>query len=95
MYEPTNPVTEHSVIIPLTRRTEEIFGSLYTQHMHNFTRTAQHHRHDDQPPEITHTQNLALQNVLSWSLAKNVPEAELPQFEQRDQSEKLTLSRKI
>lgn len=80
-------MTEHSVIIPLTRRTEEIFGGLYAQqHMHNFNRSGQHHRHDDQTPDIARAQNLALQNVLSWSLAKNVPEAELPQFERVDQS---------
>nr|XP_022906851.1 transmembrane protein 145-like [Onthophagus taurus] len=71
VYEPT-PTLDQTVIIPLTRRTEEIFGGIYSQHLYtsNFQRRPSHFQ-----PEIINAEgDVTMENVLNWSLAKNVPE---------------------
>ncbi|CAG9769967.1 unnamed protein product [Ceutorhynchus assimilis] len=75
IYEPS--MREHTVIIPLTRRTEEIFEGMYNQK--RFSR-----------PQITElpTNNETLEtpkdtimeNVLKWSMAKNIPALDFPGF---------------
>lgn len=59
IYEPTE-----TVIIPLTRRTEEIFENMYkTQQQRNNVALIENHDN-------------SMDNVLNWSLAKNLPALE-------------------
>lgn len=59
IYEPDNA----TVIIPLTRRTEEIFENMYVT------------QQQQQPIPIVR-QDCVMENVLSWSLARNLPALE-------------------
>lgn len=63
VYEPSAAMTE-TVIIPLTRRTEEIFETMYAQRQTNGLLA---------PPSAVETRDTALENVLNWSLARNPP----------------------
>lgn len=77
VYEPTSNL-DQTIIIPLSRRTEEIFGGIYSQRIRaNSTQNAR------EPPEGDCYRNgtdVAMQNVLSWSLAKNYDALEVPGF---------------
>ncbi|KAF2899900.1 hypothetical protein ILUMI_06283, partial [Ignelater luminosus] len=88
VYEPSSNVTEQAVIIPLTKRTEEIFGGLYSQHLNsNFaTRNPQPQKNEDVVEEIDNVQNIAMQNVLTWSIAKNYTPLEISEFERFSQN---------
>ncbi|GJQ75325.1 hypothetical protein Trydic_g23508 [Trypoxylus dichotomus] len=68
-YEPSRP-SEHTVIIPLTKRTEELFGGIYRKHLHN-TSLRNHNCEEDSRPMQTGL-DIAMENVLTWSLAKNI-----------------------
>ncbi|XP_074040351.1 transmembrane protein 145 [Leptinotarsa decemlineata] len=78
IYEPSATIREQTVIIPLTRRTEEIFQGMYN-------RTVLHKNvtQSDNPSDIEENdkRNVMIENVLNWSLAKNTPAIELPRFE--------------
>lgn len=69
VYEPTR-TAEQTVIIPLTKRTEELFGGIYTQRLYNssFRNSNQPVPNAPVPTEL----DIAMENVLTWSLAKNV-----------------------
>ena len=73
IYEPTGAVREQTVIVPLTRRTEEIFEGMYNQPVHNIRR--------DSLEDINNTRNMMMENVINWSLAKNVAALEVPNFQ--------------
>lgn len=60
IYEPTE-----TVIIPLTRRTEEIFENMYKTQRQNNNNT-----------EVAVIDNNVDESVLAWSLAKNLPALE-------------------
>ncbi|KAG5900075.1 hypothetical protein JTB14_016047 [Gonioctena quinquepunctata] len=73
MYEPST-IREQTVIIPLTRRTEEIFEGMYSQ--------AALRRNEVQNDLKNDRRDVIIENVLNWSMAKNPPSAiELPNFE--------------
>ncbi|CAH1987700.1 unnamed protein product [Acanthoscelides obtectus] len=83
MYEPTTTIREQTVIIPLTKRTEEIFEGMCTQRA--FSKTSQNGiiQKMDEPP----AKDATIENVLSWSIAKKIPAAiELPALERNDRS---------
>ncbi|KAJ8978794.1 hypothetical protein NQ317_015518 [Molorchus minor] len=71
VYEPTTTIREQTVIIPLTKRTEELLKKA-------LQRNAIVNGHVDEPPELII--DPAIENVLRWSMAKNVP-LELPDLE--------------
>lgn len=75
VYEPT-AIREQTIIVPLTRRTEEIFEGMYNQRA--FQRNISN-GHVVEETEIN--KDTAIENVLSWSLAKNASSMELPQFQ--------------
>lgn len=79
VYEPSGTVREQTVIVPLTRRTEEIFEGMYSQPVHNI-------RRESLSEELNNTRNLMMENVLSWSLAKNLAAIETPHFERIERS---------
>ncbi|XP_068901346.1 transmembrane protein 145-like isoform X1 [Tenebrio molitor] len=79
VYEPSGTVREQTVIVPLTRRTEEIFEGMYSQPVHNI-------RRESLNEELNNTRNLMMENVLSWSLAKNLAAIEAPHFERIERS---------
>lgn len=83
MYEPTSSM-DQTIIIPLSRRTEEVFGGVYNQMINssilqsNGTQRNNSQRFDGRERE---TQNdIAMQNVLSWSTAKNYNPNDIPNF---------------
>lgn len=67
VYEPTTTITE-TVIIPLTRRTEEIFAISQTQN--NTTKSCR--AGGETVAASALVPDRSLENVLSWSLARNV-----------------------
>ncbi|KAL3271263.1 hypothetical protein HHI36_021754 [Cryptolaemus montrouzieri] len=73
-YEPTTTITEQTVIVPLTRRTEEIFEGMYNQRTYSGLKRAQENQ------EVVLQGENMMENVLNWSLAKNLKEVEYPQF---------------
>lgn len=73
-YEPSGAVREQTVIVPLTRRTEEIFEGMYNQPVVNI-------RQDSLNEEVTNRRNIMMENVMSWSLAKNVEAIEAKNVE--------------
>ncbi|RZC37360.1 transmembrane protein 145 [Asbolus verrucosus] len=79
VYEPSGTVREQTVIVPLTRRTEEIFEGMYNQPVHNI-------RRESLNEEMNYTRNLMMENVINWSLAKNVDALEIPSFERINRS---------
>lgn len=81
IYEPAGGV-DQTVIIPLTRRTEEIFGGMYNQRL-NCTRNS-HPIEEDRHLQNGH--DVTMQNVLSWSIAKNFTPIDLGVFHQIDRS---------
>nr|CAI5836657.1 unnamed protein product [Callosobruchus analis] len=80
MYEPSTTIREQTVIIPLTKRTEEIFEGMCTQRA--FTKNSQNgfSQKLDEPP----AKDTTIENVLSWSLAKKIPATELPVLQRDD-----------
>ncbi|CAH1099536.1 unnamed protein product [Psylliodes chrysocephalus] len=76
MYEPTTTFREQTVIIPLTRRTEEIFEGMYNQAA--FRRTDLPNENASENEDNREQSDKTIDNVLSWSLAKNVSALELP-----------------
>lgn len=72
VYEPT--IREQTVIVPLTRRTEEIFEGMYNQPIHNIRR--------DSLNDLN-SRNLVMENVINWSLARNIAALEVPNLERR------------
>uniref|UniRef100_A0A6P7GNK5 Transmembrane protein 145-like n=1 Tax=Diabrotica virgifera virgifera TaxID=50390 RepID=A0A6P7GNK5_DIAVI len=72
MYEPTATIREQTVIIPLTRRTEEYFE---TMHQQQERRNVEELQNIDL---IENEKNKTIENVLRWSLARNVPVLNLP-----------------
>lgn len=83
IYEPTRNV-EQTVIIPLTKRTEELFGGIYSQRLYNssFPNT---NREDTIRPLQTDL-DIAMENVLTWSLAKNISALEFERSERLDET---------
>ncbi|EFA08479.2 transmembrane protein 145 isoform X1 [Tribolium castaneum] len=73
VYEPSGTVRE-TVIVPLTRRTEEIFEGMYNQPVHNI-------RRESLNEDLSNTRNLMMENVINWSLARNIAALEMPNFE--------------
>ncbi|KAI4455348.1 intimal thickness receptor-related [Holotrichia oblita] len=69
VYEPTR-TSEQAVIIPLTKRTEELFGGIYSQRLYNASFRNSNQGVPDRP--IQTELDIAMENVLTWSLAKNV-----------------------
>ncbi|KRT84060.1 hypothetical protein AMK59_2972 [Oryctes borbonicus] len=69
VYEPSR-TAEHTVIIPLTKRTEELFGGIYTQHLYNTSLRNSNHEERNRPVQAD--LDIAMENVLTWSLAKNI-----------------------
>nr|CAH7761654.1 unnamed protein product [Callosobruchus chinensis] len=80
MYEPTTTIREQTVIIPLTKRTEEIFEGMCTQRA--FSKNSQNGI--NQIPEEPPAKDTTIENVLSWSIAKKIPATELPVLERND-----------
>ena len=70
MYEPTTNI-EQTVIIPLTKQTEELLGGVYSQRLH---RTISKNGNGRTPvgPDVPvdNSYDLIMENVLNWSLAK-------------------------
>ncbi|KAF5277848.1 hypothetical protein FQR65_LT15911 [Abscondita terminalis] len=62
VYEPSMDDAEERVIIPLTRRTEQLC---------TFTKNSNLQSNGDVPEEFLMSENITMQNVLSWSIAKN------------------------
>ncbi|KAJ8913743.1 hypothetical protein NQ315_007460 [Exocentrus adspersus] len=83
IYEPSTSYREQTVIIPLTRRTEEIFEGERCMYNHRaFARnTAQEDRVNEDQPQPDINRDVAIQNVLNWSMAKNPETLEVPDFE--------------
>ncbi|XP_018568361.1 transmembrane protein 145-like [Anoplophora glabripennis] len=77
VYEPSTSLREQTVIIPLTRRTEEIFEGMYNQRA--FARNNVQNDHVNEEQEIA--RDVAIQNVLNWSLAKDPEALEIPNFD--------------
>lgn len=71
-YEPT--IAEQTIIIPLTRRTEEIFEGMYNQQTYNGVKKI------DEYEEIPLERDNVMENVLNWSAAKNPPPLDYAQF---------------
>ncbi|XP_056636066.1 transmembrane protein 145-like [Diorhabda sublineata] len=67
IYEPTATLREQTVIIPLTRRTEEIFENMYQQTNRRTSTDL-----PDTEPLHENERDKTIDNVLSWSLAKNL-----------------------
>lgn len=63
-HHPYEPAQEQTVIIPLTKRTEEIFEEMYTRNTYGGSK-----RGDVITEELP--RDLAMENVLNWSMAKN------------------------
>ncbi|XP_060534334.1 transmembrane protein 145-like isoform X2 [Cylas formicarius] len=72
-YEP-----QQTVIIPLTRRTEEIFEGMYNQRAFSRNLSLQQTIEEDNSSPL---RDDTVDNVLNWSLAKNIPSLEFPTFE--------------
>lgn len=75
IYEPAR-TAEQPVIIPLTKRTEELFGGIYSQHLHRNP-----DREEPSAPAIQAELDIAMENVLTWSLAKNISALEFAQMD--------------
>lgn len=75
VYEPSSNLGE-TVIIPLTRRTEEMFDGLYGQRADALTFNR----------EINDNGDNTMQNVLSWSIAKNFTPVNLGIFNPIDRN---------
>lgn len=73
-YEPSGAIREQTVIVPLTRRTEEIFEGMYNQPVVNI-------RQESLNEEISNRRNIMMENVMSWSLARNVEALEAKNVE--------------
>ncbi|KAH1012053.1 hypothetical protein HUJ04_001296 [Dendroctonus ponderosae] len=80
-YEPSLGGREHTVIIPLTRRTEEIFeGGMYNQK--RFSRAQITELPNDLDLDNGETaRDAVMENVLSWSLAKSIPAVDFAGFD--------------
>lgn len=63
-HHPYEPAQEQTVIIPLTKRTEEIFEEMYTRNTYGGSK-----RGDVITEELP--RDVAMENVLNWSMAKN------------------------
>ncbi|KAJ8957962.1 hypothetical protein NQ318_001962 [Aromia moschata] len=87
VYEPTTTIQEETVIIPLTKRTEEIFEDMYKQRA--LQKNITNEEDNDELP--INYRDPVIDNVLSWSVAKNVSTLELPAF-QRVQYRRSTTS---
>ncbi|XP_072375299.1 transmembrane protein 145-like isoform X2 [Diabrotica undecimpunctata] len=81
MYEPTATIREQTVIIPLTRRTEEYFETM--QHQQERRNVEELQNYDLMENE----KNKTIENVLRWSLAKNVPILNLSTASDHSQSD--------
>ncbi|CAG9834628.1 unnamed protein product [Diabrotica balteata] len=81
MYEPTATIREQTVIIPLTRRTEEYFETM--QHQQE-RRNVEELQNDDL---MENEKNKTIENVLRWSLARNVPILNLSTASDNSQSD--------
>ncbi|KAK9876372.1 hypothetical protein WA026_012683 [Henosepilachna vigintioctopunctata] len=73
-YQPTTTIAEQNMIVPLTRRTEEIFEGMYTQKTYTGNKSTNDNTEIEMQPDRT------MENVLNWSLAKNLPPLEYSQF---------------
>ncbi|XP_044764553.1 transmembrane protein 145 [Coccinella septempunctata] len=71
-YEPT--IAEQTIIIPLTRRTEEIFEGMYNRPTYSSVKRT------DESQEIQIERDNMMENVLNWSVAKNPPTLDYSQF---------------
>lgn len=69
VYEPSSAVTE-TVIIPLTRRTEEFFENIYAR---NASRGSLRERRESL---VENSVDPMMENVLKWSMATNLPDIE-------------------
>ncbi|XP_066257830.1 transmembrane protein 145-like [Euwallacea similis] len=79
-YEPSFGIGEHTVIIPLTRRTEEIFEGMYNQK--RFAKPQITELPDDSEGNgRISPKDPVLDNVLKWSMVKNIPALDFPDFD--------------
>ncbi|XP_065173129.1 transmembrane protein 145-like isoform X2 [Atheta coriaria] len=87
-YEPTSNGLDQTVIVPLSRRTEDLFSGLYSQQQYTSTSASRrndslHHDailHNEHDPRMSET---SMENVLSWSLAKNFNTIDPPRMDRR------------
>ncbi|KAL1501773.1 hypothetical protein ABEB36_007038 [Hypothenemus hampei] len=79
-YEPRLGIREHTVIIPLTRRTEEIFEGMFSQNTFARPQVAELSNEMKETAENS-ARNTAIENVLNWSTAKNIPALDFSGFE--------------
>ncbi|XP_030747654.1 transmembrane protein 145-like [Sitophilus oryzae] len=78
VYEPSLNIREQTVIIPLTRRTEEICEGLYNQKRLSTPKITE--MTDESSNE--QARDMTIENVIKWSLAKNIPALDFPSFQQ-------------
>lgn len=74
VYEPSD-LREPTVIVPLTRRTEEIFEGMYSPAM----RSSALGRTTEAIP--TPPKDNVMENVINWSLARNIAAIEMPELQ--------------
>lgn len=89
VYEQTSPNPDQTVIIPLTRRTtEEVFGNIYNQTLHSNVVVYSNSTNDNNR-DVNRRQeeedDLAMENVLGWSIAKNYNPLEVPVYKKNQQ----------
>ncbi|KAF5298803.1 hypothetical protein FQA39_LY11692 [Lamprigera yunnana] len=71
VYAPTEDVPEERIIIPLTRRTEQLCNNSHEYNSNNYRKNFNMQNGFDIPEEVATMENMKMQNVLNWSFAKN------------------------
>ncbi|KAF7283649.1 hypothetical protein GWI33_023286 [Rhynchophorus ferrugineus] len=79
IYEPSSNLTEQTVIIPLTRRTEELCEGLYNKKRLSTPQITE--IADEIAMDEERTRDLTIENVIKWSLAKNIPALDFANFQ--------------
>ncbi|XP_018334964.1 uncharacterized protein LOC108743864 [Agrilus planipennis] len=86
-YEPSADPYEQTVIIPLTKRTEELFGGIYAHKLNSSTRSTNNSQNnlmkdvEERRLAIDIIPDSRMQNVLSWAIAKDCSSLSVPTFE--------------